>query len=299
MLAIEAKKVSKWFGKKKYKAISNLSLKVEPNQIFGLLGSNGAGKTTLLSIFATTLLPSEGTVKIFGEYVVKDKLAVREMINICSGYSGLFDAMTVEENMIYYARMRKIKNPEKRITKFIRLVDLKKERKIKAEDLSTGMRQRLSLALALLSNPKLLLLDEPTAGLDPKIAARIRASIKKIQEQLKMTIILTTHNMYEAEQLCNNIAILKRGKLITIKTVAGLRKLIGDYQIIEVETRKNIKKLVCKGIKSMEQKGEKTILRVIEIEKNLIPLLKELNKYDPKKVSVREPTLEEVYIALA
>lgn len=299
MIAIEAKKVTKWFkeGKKKHIAIANLNLEVKPNQIFGLLGANGAGKTTLLSIFATTLLPSEGTVTIFGKDIIKDKLEIRRMISTCSGYSGLFDDLTVLENMIYYAKMRRIPDEKKRIEDALKLVDMIKNQKIVARDLSTGMRQRISLAISLLSRPKLLLLDEPTAGLDPKIASRIRKGIKKFQEKTKMTIILTTHNMYEAEELCDNIALLKKGKLLTVQTVEGLRKTLGGYQIIEVETEKPIKKIKSKGVKSMTCEDKKAIIRIVDVERNLMPLMAKLKKYKVKKIGVRELTLEELYIA--
>jgi ABC-2 type transport system ATP-binding protein len=299
MLAIDAQNVKKWFGnrKKKHVAIAGLSLAVKQNQIFGLLGSNGAGKTTFLSILATTLLQNEGSVKIYGNDVVKDKLKIREIIGVCSGYSGLFDDLTARENLVYYAKLRKIKEVDARIDELLKLIELEKEKDTVARDLSTGMRQRVSIAVALVGKPKLLLLDEPTVGLDPVIATKVRESIKSIQRKLRMTIILTTHNMYEAEYLCKNIALIKNGNIITVKTVDGLRKMHGGHQIIEIETEKKVNRFRSPGVIEVVTKNKETTIKIDDVQKNLNTILSKLNKYGIKKISVRQPTLEELYLA--
>lgn len=299
MLAIDAQNIGKTFGKgkRKYVAIADLTLKVRPNQMFGLLGSNGAGKTTFLSILATTLNPNKGTIKIYGKDLQKDLFEIRNMMSVCSGYSGLFDELTVLENLYYYARMRKIKNMEKRTKELMNLVGLKEQKDTIASDLSTGMRQRLSIAIALVSKPKLLLLDEPTAGLDPIIAAKIRNNLKKVQKKLKMTIILTTHNMAEAEQLCDNVALMKDGKVLAVETVEKLKEKLGGYQIIEVKTEKPITRFRSKGVIAFKKLNGTTIIQIRDVQKNIHSALSKLYRYGINKIVVRELTLEELFLA--
>ena len=298
MQAVEIKNLTKSFGngKKKKLAIAGINLNIKSNQIFGLLGSNGAGKTTLLSILATTLSPSEGIAKIYGRDIEKESMKIRRIINVCSGYSGLFNELTSRENLVYYAKMRKIKDVEKKADELLKLVELEKQRDTVGADLSTGMRQRLSLAISLIGNPKLLLLDEPTVGLDPVIAHKIRKSIKKIQKKQKMTIILTTHNMHEAERLCDNIAIMKNGKMLAIKTVQGLREMLGNYQIINIETEKEIKTLKNKGVISIDKENNSTVIRIKDAKKNLPKIFDEIRKYKIVKMAMRELSLEELYL---
>ncbi len=294
--AVEVEGLSKFYGKENFQALKSINLKIKPNQIFGVLGSNGAGKTTFLSILSTTLSAEQGSVKIFGHDISKEKRKVRALINICSGYGGLWHELTIWENLIYYGKMYKITNYKEKAEDLLKMVDLNEKKKTMVSDLSTGMRQRLSIAVSLLSEPKLLLLDEPTVGLDPKVASKIRKRLLALQRKTQMTILLTTHNMYEAEYLCKNIALLKKGKILAVDPVEQLKKFLGNHQIIEVQTEKPLPALSVTGVTGIERKKDKTIIHVENTEKNLTGILKKIKKYNIKKIVVREMSLEELYV---
>jgi len=297
MYAVEVKNLSKFYGKEKHVALNKINLKIRPNQIFGFLGSNGAGKTTFLSILSTTLSAEEGEIQIFGMNINKEKLKVRDIINVCSGYGGLWYDLSVWENMVYYGKMRKIPNYREEANKLLALVGLEDSKKNIVADLSTGMKQRLSLIMALLSKPKVLLLDEPTTGLDPKIAKKVRNEVLKIQKQTNMTILLTTHNMYEAEYMCDNIALIKKGDILAVEPVDKLKDFLGNKQIIELKTEKAIPvSTKIKGVTRIEKKRNITILHATEVEKNLADILKIINKYTIQKIVVRDLSLEELYV---
>ncbi len=205
------------------KALDNVSLAIKEGEIVGLLGPNGAGKTTIISAICGLLELDSGTVTVFGKDALTQKEEVSSEINLVTGFAGLLQGLSVEKLLKYYAMLYNVGDKKNAIEKVLAQTGLSEKRKQVAVSLSSGYKQRFYIAKALLSSPKLLLMDEPTVGLDVKSAIQIRALVKQLQKN-GTTILLTTHYMQEAEQLCDRIALINHGKIVALGTVAQLRK---------------------------------------------------------------------------
>lgn len=212
----------------KIKALDNVSISVKEGEIVGLLGPNGAGKTTLISAICGLLELDSGTITVFGKDALTQKEEVSADTNLITGFAGLLHGLSVEKLLKYYAMLYNVKEKEKAIEGVLVNTGLVEKRKQVAQTLSSGYKQRFYIAKALLSNPKLLLMDEPTVGLDVKSAIQIRALVKKLRKDGK-TIMLTTHYMQEAEQLCDRIALINHGKIVAFGTLAQLKKQAGKH----------------------------------------------------------------------
>ncbi len=226
------------FWKKKYThALRGVDLTVKKGEIFGLLGPNGAGKTTLLNIFSGQLLPDSGQVWILGEEITKNtNLKIKTRLNMCSGNPNFPWSLTVEENLRFYALLYGLCTIDCRnmVDNCVAMFELEEYRQTKYEQLSTGNKQKLALAKAFINQPEILFLDEPTLGLDPDIAKKIRELILKIREENRVTIILTTHYMREAEELCARIAFIKDGEIKALGTRDELMQMTKTANLEEV-----------------------------------------------------------------
>lgn len=212
------------------KAVEDLSFEIYPGEIFGLLGPNGAGKSTTIKILSTMLLPTSGEVEISGFDIYKDEQQIRERINfIFGGERSLYFRLSAEDNLFYFADLYKI--PRKKqlilIPALLKQVGLNSVAKRRVETFSKGMKQRLQIARALLNDPEIIFLDEPSIGLDPVGTLELRDIIKELAKNGK-TILLTTHYMAEAEELCDRIAIINRGEIVTCGTLPEIASLISD-----------------------------------------------------------------------
>ena len=210
----------------KTRALDNVSLTIKQGEIVGLLGPNGAGKTTLISSICGLLELDSGTITVFGKDSLKEKEGVSADINLITGFAGLLQGLSVEKLLTYYALLYNVKGMEKVIDRVLTQTGLQEKRKQVAQTLSSGYKQRFYIAKALLSNPKMLLMDEPTVGLDVKSAMQIRALVKNLKKDGK-TILLTTHYMLEAEELCDRIALINGGKIVALGTSKELKKIAG------------------------------------------------------------------------
>ncbi len=288
------------FFKPKRPVLENISLEIEEGEIYTILGPNGAGKTTLISILSTLTLPDQGEVRIFG---MKDAKRIRSLVNISSGSPNFPWSLTVEENLRYFSLLYGItKNRELNINDLIRALELEEHRHTRFDSLSTGTKQRLSLAKSLLNNPRLLFLDEPTLGLDPKMSRKIRSFIKKIHQERNLTIILTTHYMREAEELSNRVAFLKKGRIIAEDTPTRLKKQlkIGETIVIQHTGKIDQKRLQgVDGVLDIEAEVGVTRVRVESSEDSLDPILRILPPGSIKNVTVKEPDLEDVFLEFA
>jgi len=246
-LAIEAEGIVKtfqsgWRHRRVKEALKGVNLKVEEGEIFGILGPNGAGKTTLLSILSTLLLPDQGKICILGLDGLQDGHRIREKVNMSSGNANFVWSLSVRENLHFYGMLYGLsgKKREEKIQSLVALFDLKEHLEVPFDRLSTGMKQRLSLAKSLLNDPPLLFLDEPTVGLDPGVSMRIRDQIRSTQKASGRTILLTTHNMKEAEALCHRIAFLKDGKILAVGTAEDLKRVVRVGDLIKIEFEGNL-----------------------------------------------------------
>ena len=213
-LAVEAKNVVKQFGN--IRALDNLSFQINSGEIFGLIGPNGAGKTTMLRIISTLLLPTSGTVKVFGQRVDKSATQIRKVITYLPEEAGAYRNLSGWEYLEFMANFSSKSNDEikETINEAAQISGLDERLKDKAKTYSKGMKRRLLVARALMTKPKLTILDEPASGLDVLHAYHVREIIKKYVKTHNVTVLLSSHNMLEVEYLCNRVALINKGKII-------------------------------------------------------------------------------------
>ena len=209
--------------------MDEVSFNVGQAEIFGVLGPNGGGKSTLIRLLSTLMIPDKGRIVVLGFDVVRQPMQVQQLINRVSVEASFFKKLSPLENLMYGARLYGMESRETRKQIFEILTRLGLEKNTitsPMEEMSRGMQQKVAIARALLSRPKLLLLDEPTTGLDPRSKREVQAVVREMREKDGTTILLTTHDMAEAEALCDRIAIMSSGKVIALDTPAGLKKLV-------------------------------------------------------------------------
>ena len=230
--SIEVINLSKSYKTKK--AVNNISFKIDENEIVGLLGPNGCGKTTTIGMILGLLKPTSGQVLINGKNIENNKISILHKMNFISPYIELPKKLTVKQNLIVYGKLYNIKNLNERInflSEKLRLADLLD--KITGE-LSSGQKNRVSLAKALINDPTVLLLDEPTAALDPETADFIRTFLEKLREEKKISVLLASHNMDEVKRLCNSVMMMKDGNIVDGGTPEDLIEKYGQKNLEEV-----------------------------------------------------------------
>jgi ABC-2 type transport system ATP-binding protein len=316
--AIEVRGVTRVFSSRKgflfsevtrTEALKGVDLRVETGQIFGLLGPNGAGKTTLVKILATLLLPSGGSARVLGHDVVADQAWLRPRLGlVLGGERGLYNRINARDNLRYFADLYGIpaREREDRITAVLERVDLTGAADRRVEEYSRGMKQKLHIARGILHRPQVLFLDEPTIGLDPKSARETRKLVRSLVAD-GVTIFLTTHYMFEAEELCPELAILSKGRIVARDTVAGLRQLVGGDRTIEVEAYgfedreiEELRRLPGVSKTVSEEYGPRTrlTLRVRTEETTPADVASRLPGHPELAVRERRTALEDVYLDL-
>ena len=219
---------------KKYKekiAVNNINLTIKEGELFALLGTNGAGKTTTIKMLSTLILPTEGEIKIAGYDIAKDSVKIKKIVNVSPQETAIAPNLTVKENLDFMAGVYKIKNKNEKIDKLVKTFKLQEVLKQKAKTLSGGWQRKLSIAISLINDPKVLFLDEPTLGLDVLARRELWTVIESLKG--KITIILTTHYMEEAESLSDRVGIMDKGKLIAVGTVKELMQKAGTNNFEE------------------------------------------------------------------
>jgi ABC-2 type transport system ATP-binding protein len=284
-----------------FKALDDLSFEVNENEIFGLLGPNGAGKTTLIHILATLLKPTEGGAIVNGFDVLHNATKVRQSIGVVFQAPSSDDILTGYENLkvhaLLYGIPRKLR--EKRISEVLELVGLEDRKNDQVKKYSGGMRRRLEIARGLLHHPKVFFLDEPTLGLDPKSRETMWKYIKKMVREEKVTIILTTHYMEEADMLCDRIGFITNGKIIALDSPSKLKQEIGgDIVKITFKDRIPLDKDFTKFdfVHKVEQKENSVIIYMEKVNSNLHMLIKDLDGV--QTIEYKKPTLNDVFLKL-
>ncbi len=300
-----------WINRKKsiVKAVDGISFTVNKGEIFGLLGQNGAGKTTTIKMLITLLAPTEGTCKVLGYDTFGEEKQIRKKINfIFGGEMGVYRRLSGRDNLLYFAELYKIPLgiAKKRIVEILELVDLTDKADLLAETYSKGMIQRLQIARGLINEPEIIFMDEPTVGLDPLGARMLRDIIKKLKSAGK-TVLLTTHYMYEADELCDRIAIINHGKMVALDTPGNLKKMAEGGSTMEVCVKYASKMLASEieqvqGVKHVSIESEEENKRVTiqytsdgDVSAMLLPILQ---KAGIISLAQKEVTLEDAYIQL-
>ncbi|MDE1844984.1 MAG: ATP-binding cassette domain-containing protein [Thaumarchaeota archaeon] len=284
----------------KLTAVDNLSLNLEQSEVFGLLGPNGAGKTTVIHMLATLLKPTSGSATVNGFDILREPEKVRASIGIVFQVPSSDDLLTGYENLKIHAMLYGV-DPgvrEKRISDALELVGLTERKKDQVKKYSGGMRRRLEIARGLIHNPKVLFLDEPTLGLDPSSRETMWKYIQQLVKQEKLTIILTTHYMEEADMLCNRVGIMDKGKIIALDTPTKLKLMLGG-DIVKLKLKKQdsnidvLKNLEC--IKKIDSLDGYVLLSVDDAKKNIPEILKHV---EVESVESSSHTLNDVFLKL-
>lgn len=293
-------------------ALDDVNLQIRTGELFGLLGPNGAGKTTLIKILTTLLSPSTGVARVLGLDVQKQPEAVRPLINMVSGgeASG-YGLLTVRENLWMFSQFYGIPSKEAndRIKKLLDFVGMADKRNIRSSDLSTGLRQKMNIVRGFMTDPQVLFLDEPTLGLDVEASRDVRKFVRQwVNEDQNRTLMLTTHYMVEADELCDRVAIINRGKVLACDTPHALKQKLQKNAIfeIEVDNQKDIdpesfKKIA--GVSSAtvaEKTGTHLLQFILKEEAVLADVIAELTREQIRiqNLQKRLPTLEDVFVKL-
>ncbi len=280
-------------------AVDGLNLDIEENEVFGLLGSNGAGKTTTIHMLATLLKPTSGTATVNGYDIIKEPSKVRSSIGIVFQAPSSDDMLTGYENLKLHSMLYSVPRHarENRITEVLELVGLLDRKDDQVKTYSGGMRRRLEIARGLLHKPKVMFLDEPTLGLDPGSRETMWKYIQTLVDEQKVTVILTTHYMEEADMLCDRIGIIDKGKIIALDTPAGLKAGLGG-DVVKLRTKdRDVDRIV--GQFDFVQKVEHSdglVVLSVKNAKRALPVL--LQHIEAESAEFSSPTLNDVFIQL-
>ena len=300
MAIIEAFGLSRHFGK--VAAVEDLTLAVEAGEVLGFLGPNGAGKTTTIRMLAGMIAPTKGHAIVAGHRTERNVEQLHEVIGMLTQTPGLYDRLSARRNLEYFASFYPSIESQSQVEKYLKLIGLWKRCNDKVGTFSKGMKQRLALARALVHEPKVLFLDEPTAGLDPEAAGEVRQLIRTLREEGR-TIFLSTHNLNEAEMLCNRIAVLHT-RLLALDTPDQLRRRFFRRQIVvqletsDAKVTEAAKKLAF--VQDIREEGNQLILELTDSELNRPELVRAIVEAGGRVIGVSEKQypLEEVYLRL-
>jgi ABC-2 type transport system ATP-binding protein len=290
-------------------AVRGVSFQVERGELFGLLGPNGAGKTTTIKMLITLLLPTSGSMRVLGHDVVAQPRQVRQRVGyVFGGDRGLYERLSGLDNLRYFAELYAVPPREQRtrIGELLELVGLAGRERERVEGYSRGMRQRLHIARGLLHRPDVLFLDEPSIGLDPVGARELRATVRSLVHT-GTTVLLTTHYMFEADELCDRIAVLAKGQIVATGTPDDLKQRVSSGSVVEVEVFGAADGVLGRvqaltGVRSamIEERGQAQLLAVqarpgAEITQEVLGCL---DGTRVGRVVTRQPTLEDAYVEL-
>ena len=300
MAIIEVKNLTKIFNNE-IRAVDDINFEIKKGEIFGFLGPNGAGKTTTINMLCTLIRPTSGGATICRYDIIKQPDEVRKCIGLVFQDTTLDDRLTARENLELHARLYGVPKPDrrKRINEVLELVELSDRENSIVKTFSGGMQRRLEIARGLIHYPKVLFLDEPTLGLDPQTRKHVWDYILKLKKEYEITIMMTTHYMEEADELCDRVAIIDYGKIIAVGTPKKLKdRLGGDTIILDIQDKDTQKaKKVFKKAKIFDSQvllsvknAGREIKKVLEKAKN--------NKIEVIEVNIRKPTLNDVFLHL-
>ena len=305
MNVVETKNLTKFYGKEC--AVDKINFSINKGEIFGLLGPNGAGKTTTVSMFSCLIKPTDGDAIICGYSILSKSLDVKKRIGVVPQDVALYPTLTAKENLIFWGQMYGFygKNLKNRVDEVLEIVSLKDRQNDLIKKYSGGMKRRINIAVGLLASPELLILDEPTVGVDPQSRINILETLKNLNSS-GLTILYTSHYMEEVEFLCNTIAIMDLGKIIALGSLNELRILVGEKDKIIFSTINDIKEDIKIKISKIQEVDKINIfeksLEVLTLQGRKI--LPEVTKilWDEgirvKSVEIKEPDLETLFLSL-
>jgi ABC-2 type transport system ATP-binding protein len=300
-IAIQTRNITKRYGT--LTAVEGLSLDVYEGEVFGLLGPNGAGKTTSINMLCGLLKPDAGEVFVGGKSITNSDAKVKSQVGVCPQNINLWNSLTCLEQMQYIGEIygMKKKTARERSRQLLRELDLEEKMNQLARTLSGGMQRRLNLAMALVHDPEILVLDEAEAGLDPQSRVLVREYIKCLAR--RKTIILTTHNMDEAERVADRVAIIDHGRLLIVDTPEALKRKAGEGDVLEIEVDDNLEAAMgplSQIVPQISANNHTLVMRARGVVELLPAILETLRRIgaQPGEVRLRASSLEDVFIAL-
>lgn len=303
MQAVDVQGLTKIYGEG-FRALDSISFSVDDGEIFGLLGPNGAGKTTTIKIITTLIKPTSGTASVFGVDVVKSPQAVRDMMGYVPQAISVDGDLTGYENLLIFAKLFSVpkKEREERIADALDFMGLSSRADDLVKKYSGGMMRRLEIAQALVNRPRILFLDEPSIGLDPFSRRQVRSQIKELNKEFKMTMFVTTHDMQEADELCDRVAIMNSGKIAVIDTPTRLKESIGGDLVTARLALNSPKPTIPDALGTVMSYEESELKIVTRNGEEKIPRITdylERQGFSVESISLATPTLEEVFVKYA
>ncbi|GHO43153.1 ABC transporter ATP-binding protein [Ktedonospora formicarum] len=306
--AIEISGLSKVYHQRRgvdFIAVDNLSLSVPPGQVFGFLGANGAGKTTTIKMLCGLIIPSSGRLRINGYDVQRERsLAMRQIGAVLEGTRNVYWRLSAWQNLLYFGRLKGCPGKEvrSRAERLLRELDLWEQRDMNLRFFSRGMQQKVAIACALIADPSIVLLDEPTLGLDVQAAHTLKTWIMNLAHEQGKTVILTTHQLDIAQELCQRVAIMRRGRLLTSQTLSDLLSLFREehYHIRVQGRHRQAVMEACSDFEVTEEDGSTLLSGAVERQEELYVLLERLRHQGFALLDVHrvEPDLEQVFLRL-
>jgi len=306
MALVEVKNLSKSFVE--IRAVNGISFEINEGEIFGLLGPNGAGKTTTISMLSTLLPPDSGDAFIDGRSIVREPMEVKKRIGVVPQEIALYPTLTATENLSFFGQMYGLSGNalKEKTNEVLEIVGLAERAKEKIQTYSGGMKRRINIAVGLLPSPKLLILDEPTVGVDPQSRTNILETLKKLNKGRGLTILYTSHYMEEVEFLCERVAIMDLGNIISSGTLNELRMIVGEKDSIKITVSDEISEKVLEEVRQIKEVDKVDYkdksLHILSLHgRNLLPNIIELlsdKSIKVKSIEIKEPNLESVFLEL-
>ncbi|MCK6585662.1 MAG: ABC transporter ATP-binding protein [Anaerolineales bacterium] len=305
MPIIEVNDLRRTFGENV--AVDRMTFTVEPGEVFGLLGPNGAGKTTTVRLLNGILPPSEGTARVFGFDPTTQGEDIRRKTGVLTETPALYERLSARENLEFFATLQAIPESDvsRRVDEMLEFFELAPRAKDKVETFSKGMKQRLALARALIHKPPLLFLDEPTSGLDPEAAQQVNDLIANLTSANGQTVVLATHNLFEAQRLCDRVAVMNKGKILALGSLKELARKLWPVTWVDITFHVKPKGKVADALKIhrgvIQASAEDEALAVQVENEDVIPeVVRHLvnNGASILRVNPRDYTLEDIYFAL-
>lgn len=303
MDVLQVKNLTKKFGPPTggFTAVDNISFSLREGEILGLLGPNGAGKTTTIQMLLNVMTPTKGEITYFGESLDKHREKILENVNFSSSYTNLPWDLRVKENLIFISYLYEIKNRKQRIEKIVKIFQLQKLLNQQMNELSSGQITRVNLAKSFINFPKVLLLDEPTASLDPDAAKYIRQFLLNERKKFQVSIIWTSHNMAEVEEVCDRVIFINKGKIISDDTPENLAKTI-EISHVELFIKDGLKRAIeiC-NLNKIKYVIEGRYI-IVDLKERIIPdFLRNLMEKGVyyEEISIEKPSLEDYFLQLA
>lgn len=302
---LELKKVTKKYGN--YTAVNNLSLKVEDGELFGLLGPNGAGKSTTVSMISTILSPTSGEIIVNNKSISKNPIEAKKVMGIVPQDLALFETLSAKDNLKFFGSLygltgKKLKDT---VDEVLEIIELKDKKDQDVCEFSGGMKRRVNIGVALMNNPKLLILDEPTVGIDPQSRNHILETVKRLNKERGMTVIYTSHYMEEVEYLCDRVAIVDFGKCIAQGTKEELKKSINACDVLSINysdaSEDDLKRIEgIYGVEKVTVEEDKIKILISPEKKTVIEIVEELSKLGikPTGFNYEQVNLESIFLQI-